>query len=456
MMAPRAVDRVDTSRPSLDVALREVPSGGLGESGADVWFKYDAHVVARDDGDPLSPRALSVRLPVVDRAYGHTDTLVFFDNLLLESDTRAELARLDQRDASDVAGLLGRVGAECAGAVSIRRAGEEIPPPAYRPLERAEVERLFDERHGERLTQAVLESQQVMSGVQRKLVLRRDGDAWSLPLHGAPGTHLVKRSSGRYDGLVANELACLRLFATLGLPVNDAFAFDGAVAWPDGTVESRLLAVQRFDRVVVPDTTAVLTANDRLIDSTRIERLHQEDLCQITGRRPTAKYQANGGPTFRDLATAIRRWSVAPDADLPRALSAAIANVCLGNGDAHGKNFAMVITTEGHRRLAPFYDIVSTDVYPALTPTFAMRFGHADRAAQLGPGDLDRFARDLGMGASLVRTATDAVTTGLRAALDDVLHAVAGEMGVASPVLDRLRALVLERANRLEALLVRS
>ena len=48
------------------------------------------------------------------------------------------------------------------------------------------------------------------------------------------------------------------------------------------------------------------------------------------------------------------------------------------------------------------------------------------------------------------------MTAGLRTALDDVLHAVAGEMGVACPVLDRLRGLVLERTTRLEALLVRS
>lgn len=451
MMTPRATDRYDTSTPKLAVALRDMPTGTVGESGTDVWYTYDAALAQVDDGDVLSPRAISVRMPVVDAPYGHAATLVFFDNLLLESDTRAELARLDHRDPSDVAGLLGRVGAECAGAVSLWPLGMTPALPAYRPLSVADVEALFDERHGERLSQALLESQQVMSGVQRKLVLRRYRDAWSLPLHGAPGTHVIKRSSGRYDGLVANELACLRLFAALDLPVPAAEPMGGAPLWPDGVSEPRLISIARFDRFeageLSPDDSDALPP---------ITRIHQEDLCQITGRRPTAKYQANGGPTLRDLATAIRRYTVSPETDLQHALTAAIGNVCLGNGDAHGKNFALLSTAEGHHRLAPFYDIVSTDVYPALTPTFSMTFGHAERATRLSERDFDRVARDFGMSVALVRTTVEAVTTSLRLKLDDVLNGVEHDVGVASPVLHRLRALVQARTEQIEALLLRA
>lgn len=446
----RATGRYNTSTPKLDVEFRNAPTGTVGESGTDVWFTYDSAVVRVDDGRPLSPRAISVRMPVAAAPYGHAATLVFFDNLLLESDTRAELAQLDQRDASDVAGLLGRVGAECAGAVSIWPHGSSPSLPAYRPLSVADIEALFDERHGERLSQALLESQQVLSGAQRKLALRRRGDSWYLPLHGAPGTHVVKRSSGRYDGLVANELACLRLFAALHLPVPDADPVGGATDRPDGVREPRLIATARFDRI---EANGLATTDASPLPS--ITRLHQEDLCQVTGRRPSAKYQANGGPTLRDLATAIRRYTVAPETDLQHALTAAIANVCLGNGDAHGKNFALLSTADGHHRLAPFYDIVSTDVYPALTPTFAMKFGHAERATGLSAGDLDRVARDFGMSAALVRTTVAAVATSLRTVLDDVLDGVERDVGAPSPVLHRLRALVQARAAQIEALLMR-
>jgi serine/threonine-protein kinase HipA len=448
-MVPRAADRYDTSTPKLDVTLRELPTGMIGESGPDIWFKYDDAIVRADSGDRLSAHAVSVRMPVIPAPYDHNATLVFFDNLLLESDTRAELAQLERRDASDVAGLLGRVGAECAGAVSVWPHGSSPMQPTYRRLSIPEVEALFDERHGERISHALLESRQVMSGAQRKLVLRRDGDAWALPLNGAPSTHLLKRSSGRYDGLVANELACLRLAKAIGLPVPEASSVGSMGPWPDGRTEPRLIAVTRFDRVVSVDASA-----DALREFAPISRLHQEDLCQITGRRPSAKYQIGGGPTLRDLATTIRRYSTAPDIDLQNALTMAIANVCLGNGDAHGKNFALLSDADGARRLAPFYDIVSTDVYPALASTFSMVFGHADRASALSAHDLGRVSRDFGVTPSLVRESVERVATMLPEVLDGVLDSVERDVGVVSPVLGEINALVGARAAQLEGLLV--
>ena len=236
--------------PKLEVRLRDAISGSLGESRSDVWFRYDVAVVADDNGSPVSPRAISVRLPVTAATYGHAATLAFFDNLLLESETRAELARLDHRESTDVCGLLRRVGAECAGALSIRPHGA-LPPSVdtYRQFSQSEIESLFDERHGERFMQAIIDSQQVMSGVQRKLVFRSHADAWYLPLDGAASTHIMKRSSGRYDGLVANELACLRLFAVCGLPVPEAAPLGPALQWSDGLVKPRLIVVKRFGRV---------------------------------------------------------------------------------------------------------------------------------------------------------------------------------------------------------------
>jgi serine/threonine-protein kinase HipA len=449
MMVPRVAVRYGTTVPKLDVSLRDAPTGSLGESGPDVWFRYDSPVVALDDS-PKRAHALSVRMPVVAAPYDHLATLVFFDNLLMESDTRSELARLERRDASDVAGLLGAVGAECAGAVSSRPHGAAPETAAYRAMTISEVEATFDERHGERLSQALMESRQVMSGVQRKLVLRRYRGTWHLPLGGAAGTHAVKRSSGRFDGLVANELACLRLFAALGLPVPYAEPIGGAPTWGDGVREPRLLAVERFDRVEYDDERP---PSDVAIPT--LSRLHQEDLCQATGRRPSAKYQANGGPTLRDLAMTIRRFTMAPATDLQFALTAAIANVCLGNGDAHGKNFALLTAADGSLRLAPFYDIVSTDVYPMLTPTFSMRFGHAERATQLGADDIPRLAKDFGVSQSLVRTTMEQVAAALQASLDDVLGGVERDVGIETPVLHRIRDLALSRVALCERMLVR-
>lgn len=446
-MTPRRAERYDTSVPKLDVALGDSVSGAIGQSGPDVWYRYDSSVVEIDDGQPTSPRAISVRMPVSASTYGHAETLAFFDNLLLESDTRSELARADHLDSADVSGLLGQVGAECAGAVSIRPHGAPAASiDAYQAYSQAEIESLFDERHGDRLAQAILDSQQVMSGVQRKLVLRLHDDTWYLPLNGSPSTHIIKRSSGRYDGLVANELACLRLFAACGLPVPEASALGPALEWPDGSVEPRLIAIRRYDRVAVGADASSDTAA-----LPNIKRLHQEDLCQITGRRPTSKYQASGGPTFRDLANSIRRYSAQPEIDLENALKAAIANICVGNGDAHGKNFSLLVHADGQHRLAPFYDIVSTDVYPSLTPTFSMRFGYAERASELSSRDIERVAKDFGVGKALVRQIIEAITEALGTAIDGVIEDIEREVGFSSPVSARISGLVASRSEQLRS-----
>lgn len=448
-MTPRKADRYDISKPKLDVGMHDALTGHLGESGPDVWYRYDNSIIANDDGNPLSANAVSVRLPVVPQTYGHSESLAFFDNLLLESDTRSELARADHLDDDDVSGLLGQIGAECAGAVSLRPHGTPTPAAhTYRKITEQEIESLFDDRHGERLTQAIRESQQVMSGVQRKLVLRLHEDSWYLPLNGAPSTHIIKRSSGRYDGLVANELACLRLLSACDLPVADAASLGQATKWNDNAIEPRLIAVLRYDRQLRAAPTTIDTLP-------RVTRLHQEDLCQVTGRRPTAKYQANGGPTFRDLATAIRRYTVTPAFTLENTIKAAIANICVGNGDAHGKNFSLLTNASGDHQLAPFYDIVSTDVYPSLTATFSMRFGYAERATELSMRDIARVASDFSVGNVLVRQAIDHVTTAISESLDNILHSVEQSVGVEAPVLTRIRTLTMERIRLIRRIAVR-
>lgn len=436
-MTPRKTERYNTTEAALDVLMHEHDAGVLGEHDDDVWYRYH---------DGYAQAALSVRLPVRPlMTYGHRETLVFFDNLLLESDTRDELARVRQDDRTDVAGLLGRVGGECAGAVSVWTPGAERPTTATsRALSEPALSALFDERHGERLTAAMLESRQVMSGVQRKLVLRRWNDTWQLPLNGAAGTHIIKRASGRYDGLVANELACLAFYRAIGLAVPAAHA----IASEDDATEPTLLAIERYDRIEATATGATSTDARSLPPITRV---HQEDMCQVTGRLPRRKYQRDGGPSVRDLAAAIRRYSVRPAIDLQDLLTAVVANVCLGNGDAHGKNFALLHSASG-ARLAPFYDVVSTEVYPSLSPDLSMRFGHSYQPHALTTDDVQRLAADLGVAPAKVRSTIEQVTTTLQQAMHDVLHATTAMVGGEVAALSRLEALMRVRLPTVAAL----
>ena len=260
-----------------------------------------------------------------------------------------------------------------------------------------------------------------MSGAQQKLVLLRRGDDLYLPLDGSPSNMLLKRPNPVYEGLVLNELACLRIVAAAGLPTAESAVrdFDGGPVF-----ESR-----RCDRIENDDGS--------------IDRLHQEDLCQATGRRPARKYQSRGGPPYGEIARVLRRHGGDPLADLATVARWAFLNLMLGNNDAHAKNLSLLYTERGIR-LAPIYDVVSTRVYPRIERRLALALGGRESLEGLDAYALRKFVRSLGMKSrALARLVGPAIDQAAGEA-PDILHGVAEELDHAS-VLDGIGELVAER-----------
>ncbi|MBA3406392.1 MAG: HipA domain-containing protein [Gemmatimonadaceae bacterium] len=427
-MARKKALGYNIAAPVLGVFMHETRIGTLGQHGSDVWFRYDDWVI--DDATPLQWR-LSIKLPIQTDSFGHEPTLVFFDNLLIESDTRAALAAATKQDASDVPGLLGRVGGECAGAVSLWPI--DMEPPAqhqYRPISESELEEIFSERYGERLASVQLESRQVMSGVQHKLVVRKVDGTYLLPLAGAPSTAILKRSTGRYQDLAANELLCLKVVEALRLAPASASVIGGS---------NGLLEVTRYDRTPQPDGT--------------ISRIHQEDFCQATGRIVARKYQQSGGPGLGDIAEVLRRYSANPPEDIKRLIGVALANVCLGNMDAHAKNFSILYRPDGPR-LAPFYDVVCTEAYAGLDAELSMKFGHAIDPSRISGADFERLAKDLKVARRAVDEEAERIAGVLSNELDSLVSEVSSQIG-ATAILDKIGDIVRRRIGVISAALSR-
>jgi serine/threonine-protein kinase HipA len=82
----------------------------------------------------------------------------------------------------------------------------------------------------------------------------------------------------------------------------------------------------------------------------------------------------------------------------------ALFNFLLGNADAHGKNISFLYA-EGSVRLAPFYDLISTAVYPRqVNNKFAMRMGGQKDPRYLAGDDLEKFAHEIGIGVRSVNS----------------------------------------------------
>ena len=165
--------------------------------------------------------------------------------------------------------------------------------------------------------------------------------AYLLPVNGAPSTSLVKRERARFPGFLQNELACMTMMAAAGVPT---------VAHTICALDAGAYETARFDRRVNADR--------------KVTRAYAEDGCQLTGKRSGAKYARTGGPGYSDLVAALRRYTVEPGKDAVLLFRWAVANLALGNRDAHAKNVSLVGEVPTVLELAPAYDVICTMASP--------------------------------------------------------------------------------------------
>ena len=167
-----------------------------------------------------------------------------------------------------------------------------------------------------------------------------------------PTTHILKPSPERFKYLSENEWFQARLAQGMGLNV----------------APSKLIKIGKAYCLLV-------TRYDRYQAENEWMRLHQEDFCQALGVSGRKKYQKEGGPSFLDCINIINERSFYPLEDIDSLLRWQIFNLLIGNCDAHAKNISLLRGAKGHWRLAPFYDLVATKVYPDLSSQLAMAVG---------------------------------------------------------------------------------
>ena len=146
---------------------------------------------------------------------------------------------------------------------------------------------------------------------------------------------------------------------------------------------------------------------DRMMDAQgHRQRLHQEDFCQALGVAPEMKYQNEGGPDLAQCFGLVRRVTRPSAPQVLRLFDYVIFNALIGNHDAHAKNFSLLYLhneTGKHNDtgkasvLAPFYDTLSTAVYPTLTPKMAMKIGSKYKFSEVQARHWDQFAESVGL-----------------------------------------------------------
>jgi serine/threonine-protein kinase HipA len=198
-----------------------------------------------------------------------------------------------------------------------------------------------------------------------------EGSRIFLATGNSPSSHILKPPIPGLEETVENEAFCMMLAASLGLPAPKVTIRRG---------QDKLYIVERFDR-----------ERDK---EGKILRLHQEDFCQALGVLPDQKYESEGGPSLARCFGLLKEKSYSPAADQKALLSWVVFNFLVGNADAHAKNLAVIFTPKGPR-LAPFYDLICTRVYPRLTDRLAMRIGGENRPLWIQPRHWERFSSEI-------------------------------------------------------------
>ena len=297
----------------------------------------------------IGTHLLSFSLPLTTRRIESPALDGYLDNLLPEGAVRAQLEQQHRVRPGDAFGLLTHIGGDCAGAVQLAP-GDEPPPGHLVPLSDPEVDRIVAELP----TLAAPEGEQVtasLGGVQSKVLLTRTEQGWAWPAAGAMSTHIVKPEPSDPQApiprIIEWEHWTLQVARAAGLPAasTELIRFGDRLA----------LVVERYDRAVG-------------------RRLHQEDFAQALGVRPGTKYEPSAEQASRLSRIASGPGAEASDPSRFRRelLRLVTFNALVGNGDAHAKNYSMIITG-GLFSLAPAYDVAPVYYLNDRFSNFGMR-----------------------------------------------------------------------------------
>jgi serine/threonine-protein kinase HipA len=408
---------------TLDVYLHNELVGHLiQDDGGQMVFDYTESWLQKPGATPLSQS-----LPLRKERFTRNECRGFFAGILPEESKREIIARNLGISARNDYAMLEQIGGECAGAVTFIPAGEPLPERnyGYRTLSSQELAAILKELPKRPLLAGEDGIRLSLAGAQDKVAVRIEGNEISLPLGGAPSTHILKPTVERFAGVVFNEAFCMKLAAAAGLP---------AAKVETRTVDGiEYLLVERYDR----------THRQNPGGPPSLERLHQEDFCQAQGIVSETKYQKEGGPSLKQCFALLREVSSAPVIDLSRLLDAVIYNFLVGNNDAHGKNFSLLYhgvgTPNQEIRLAPLYDVVSTSYYPELSRDMAMKIGGEYSSDKVTPKDFEQLAEEAGLAKPIVRNRVPELAEAVVANLD--------KTGIEHPVAEAVAGLISKRCE---------
>lgn len=360
----------------LNVFYEKVKVGELKRDEDLVYsFAYDSDWLQYEKKFPLS-----LALPLRSEPYGNKYTLSFFENLLPEGEVRNVIGRAHQVESPYE--FLKEFGGDCAGAIIVTDKERSPFTGDTREKTLIDMEKVYqaiEQNHSVAHVIAQLDPGYLsLAGAQDKFPAILEDGRFYLPKDATPTTHIVKVPINR-DGVkesVYNEYYCMQLARACGLNVPYTQIIGGGI--------HPLFIIDRYDRE--KDKNGI------------IHRIHQQDFCQAQGIVSEQKYEAKGGPSLKsNYALIVNNVGIKNRLSNTYAfLDWVCFNLLIGNNDSHSKNISFLLR-DGRIELAPFYDLLSTAIYPKLKRQFSFNIGDRDDFSRIGGKQFEALDADLGL-----------------------------------------------------------
>jgi len=318
--------------------------------------------------------------------------------------------------------LVGAMGEDVAGALVIVPEGTSVS--AITPTIRATVDdiasRIATAQHNQDIwldPDLIGKVRMSLAGAQAKFSLARVNGQWFFPSAATPSTHIFKPPNEKdYPGVVELEVGTLNLAQRLGIPAahSDVVHVRG----------NKCFLTRRFDRETLPNGQA--------------KRLHVEDTTQALGLGSDQKYRI----TTQQIVKLLKKHT--PEEDVYSFVRMLAFNAAIGNADAHGKNYTLLLHGDTPR-LAPLYDSVPTAFWPTLHRQLAMRIAGVRYPQELSLAHWVKFAHTHTLDVDRVISTVKHINLGVV----DQAHDTYAAAGVTSESLKRIDALVSETTRNM-------
>ena len=201
--------------------------------------------------------------------------------------------------------------------------GQPIPP-----------ELPYSEDQMSELGEKVIKSHVAVTGVQPKLSvgIEKNPDQNApdrITIVGVFGDYILKPPTTHYPNLPELEDLTMHLASIAGI----------------ATVPHSLIRLK----------TGQLAYITKRIDRHKKQKLHMEDMCQLTERLTEHKYKGS----YEQIAKAVLKYSMNPGLDIINFFEQVVFCFLTGNNDMHLKNFSLIKDPKLGYNLSPAYDMVA-------------------------------------------------------------------------------------------------